>query len=630
MANIITAEMTIAGNAGINDFFSINIQESCHGHHTFSVSLPLHVIEGPNQTMRKSHEIIGENFLVELTDRVNLKYKFEGIITNVNFTKSAPHQMSLNISGMSPSVLLDDHEIVRSYTDMKLEDIVKDVIKNYHIKSSFIVKPLFKDKIPYCVQYRETPFQFLRRLAAEYGEWFYYNGEKIIFGELKSNSTEKIVLGDGLHNYGFHMTAMPLKDVGSVYDYISDQVYSSKSQHDKSKNLDPYTKKILDNSVKMFGHEGNDFFDPNFRSKKQLEKRQEVTKAGLISGLQTLTGNSSYHTIHIGTTIDVVGTEMIKAGSISKAVEFNLGKYSITRISHNISREGDYQNSFDAIQHKLIHPPSDLKSSKPIATKQVAEVVDNKDPENMGRIQVKFHWMESKEKTPWIRVITAHASSDRGMYFVPEEGDSVMIDFENGDPNCPIVIGSLYHGKAKPSKWYNDKNDVKAIMTKSGNELLFIDESGKETIKIFNKDEENMITLTMDESKRIKIESTGYIEIQADKDLTMKADNITISANKKINMECNDLEEAIANNKTVDTGNNYELSAGMNAKVNAGSNYELSAGMNAELSAGMNLKCSGGTAAEVKALNTKVEGSAMLDLKAGAMANLTGAMVKIN
>ena len=622
--------MTIAGNAGIEDFFAINIQETLQGHHTFNVSLPLHVIEGESQTMEKSHELIGENFLVELTDRRDLKYKFEGIITNINFTKSAPHQMSLNISGMSPTILLDDHEIAKSFTEMKLGDIVNEVVKNYSIKSNCIVSPLFKDKIDYCVQYRETPYQFIRRLASEYGEWLYYNGTKLVFGELKSDATEQVVLGDGLHTYGFNMNAVPLKDAGSVYDYMKDEIYTSKSQHDKIKSLDPFSQKVFDNSVKLFGQEGNDIFDPNYRTKKQLETQQELFKAGLVSGMQTLSGSSSYHTLHVGTTIDVVGTEMVKAGSMSQAVQFNVGKYTITGISHHITREGDYQNTFSAIPDKLVHPPADMKSMRPRASKQVAEVVDNKDSDNIGRIQVRFPWMESSEKTPWIRVVTAHAFKDRGMYFIPEIGDSVLVDFENGDPDCPIVTGSLYHGKAKPAKWYDDSNNLKAIMTKSGNELLFNDESGKETIKIFNKDEQNMITLTLDESKRIKIESTGYIEIHADKDITMKANNIKMSANKKLSISCNDMETSAANNITTDAGNNYELNAGMDAAVSAGNNYELAAGMNAEVSAGMNYKCSGGTAAEMTGLNTKVEGSAMLDLKAGAMANLKGALVKIN
>jgi len=630
VAHIVNAKMTIAGISGIEDFFSININETVQGHHSFSVNLPLHIIEGDNQTMQKSHELIGKNFLVELTDQQKLKYKFEGIITTINFSKSAPHQMALQISGMSPTILLDDHEVAKSFSEKDLKGIFNDVINNYSVKSICKVNPMFTEKLDYCVQYRETTYNFIRRLVSEYGEWFYFNGEKIVIGKLDSADTVKIKLGDGLHNYGYNLNAIPLKDNGSTYNYVKDEIYYSESQHDTIKNLDPFSQKVFKSSEEIFNQEGNDVYEPKFQTKKSLEAKQALFKSGLVAGLQTLTGNSSNHNLHVGTTIDITGTEMIKTGSISKAVEFNIGKYVITGISHSIGREGNYNNNFSAIPHSLINPPFDSRYIKPKASKQIAEVVDNKDSDNIGRIQVRFPWMTSEEKTPWIRIMMPHAHSERGIYFIPEIGDSVIVDFENGDPDCPIVMGSLYHGNAKPAKWYNENNDLKAIMTKSGNELLFNDESGNETIQIFNKDQENMITLTLEGSKKIRIESTGYIEIQADKDISLKADNIEMTANKKISLNCNDLEGAIGNNTKIDTGSNYELSAGMNAKINAGTNCEVSSGMDTKIEAGANLKCSGTMGAEVKGLNTKIDGSAMLELKAGAMAKLTGAMVKIN
>lgn len=631
--NIVKTKLKIEGISDpITDFFSVNIQETLHGHHSFNLSLPMQVIEQSNQTLTKSHEFIGKNFHIEISPKTSeeILFKYDGIITSVNFSMSAPHLSSLNLSGMSPTVLIDDHEITKSFTDKKLDDIVKEVIGPYAIQSQTTASSVFSEKIPYCVQYRETPYQFLRRLAATYGEWFYYNGENIFFGELKPGPKHKLILGDDLQSYGFDMTATPLKDKSTVMDYLKEEVYDSQSQHDKVKNQDKFTTKLVSISEELFTEEGNDIYSPKYTSIKQVEKQQELFKAGLISSMQTLNGHSTFYDLHIGSCVDIVGTKMESAGSVSKAKEFPVGQFVITSISHSITREGDYNNHFTAIPDECLVPPIDSGAYSPKALKQSAEVVDNKDTDNIGRIQVRFPWMDSSEKTPWIRTMSPHAHKERGMYFIPEIGDRVLVDFENSDPDCPIVLGSLYHGEAKPSKWYNGNNDLKAIMTKSGNEVLFNDESGKETIQIFNKDQENMITMTLEGSKKIRIESTGYIEIQADKDITMKANNIKMSANNLIEMKCNDFEGAMGNNMTVDVGSNYELNAGMDMAISAGMNYELAAGMNAELNASMEYKCSGGMAAEMTALNTKVEGSAMLELKAGAMANLTGAMVKIN
>lgn len=611
MSHIVNATLTIAGNSGITDFFSLTISEVMNGHHSFNVNLPLHITEGTNQTMRKSHELVGESFYVELIDQIKRTYKFEGVITNVQFVKSAPHEMSLNIMGMSPTIVLDDHEMTKSFLDKDLTTIFKEVISKYTIQSRVESKPIHAGKLEYCVQYRETPFQFINRLTSEYGEWFYYNGEKLMVGQFQSVNTQKLILGDELYSYGFNMNAVPLKDNAKSYDYIKNETFESKSQHDKVKKPDPFTDKLISNSEKLFSQEGKDIFDPIFRNKKELEKKQEYFKAGLIASMQVLTGNSANHNLHVGSIVDIVGTEMVKSGKVSKAKEFNIGKYIITSITHTVGREGDYMNNFNAIPEKLVHPPLDGHRQKPIAYRQVAEVVDNKDKDSIGRVKVRFPWMESKEKTPWIRVSSAHAHEDRGMYFIPEIGDEVLIDFEGGNADCPIVLNSLYHGKAKPSKWYDKDNNIKAIRTKGGNEIVFTDKKGKESVEIFNTDKTNIITLTMEGQKLIRIESEGDIVLEAT-NIKMKADNISMKASNDLKTQ----SKTFANKST-------------DMKFDAQNELSM-ASTNFESKSKAGTKIESGATCEVKAADTKIEGSAKLDLKGGAMASLSGGMVKIN
>jgi uncharacterized protein involved in type VI secretion and phage assembly len=603
--------MTIAGQSGISDFFSLSISEVMNGHHSFNVSIPLHIIEGTNQTMRKSHELIGESFHVELSDELKRSYKFDGIITNINFIKSAPHEMSLNIIGMSPTIVLDDHEFTKSFLDKNLSFVFKDVVSKYTIQSKVKCNPIHSEKISYSVQYRETPFQYINRLTSEYGEWFYYNGEKLIIGKFESVNTQKLVLGDELYSYGFNMQATPLKDSSKSYFYVKNETFESSSQHKKVKKPDPFTTKLVSNSEKLFSQKGSDILEPKFKTKKELEKYQEYFKAGLISSMQVLHGNSSNHMLHVGSIVDIVGTEMIKVGKVSRAKEFNIGKYIVTSISHSVGREGDYMNNFSAIPAKLVHPASDGNRKKPTAFKQIAEVIDNKDKENMGRIVVRFPWMESNEKSPWLRVSTSHAHKDRGVYFIPEIGDEVLVDFEGGDADCPIVISSLFHGKAKPAKWYDKDNNIKAIRTKSGNELVFFDKKGKEAIEIFNSEKTNIITLTMEGQKLIRIESAGDIELEA-KNINMKADNISMNAKKDLKTQSTKFE-----NKSTDMNFNAQKGLKMTST-------------NFESKANASTKIESGATCDVKAASTKVEGSAKLDLKGGAMASLTGGIVKIN
>jgi type VI secretion system secreted protein VgrG len=116
----------------------------------------------------------------------------------------------------------------------------------------------------------------------------------------------------------------------------------------------------------------------------------------------------------------------------------------------------------------------------------VARVVDNNDPDHLGRLKVQYIWAD--KPTDWIRMITPHAGSDRGFLFLPEVGDEVLVAFEDGDPNLPVVIGSLWnsanncHGVRQPfsSQSGVTNNDVKRIVSKSGIRITFSDTPGSE------------------------------------------------------------------------------------------------------------------------------------------------------
>ncbi len=96
---------------------------------------------------------------------------------------------------------------------------------------------------------------------------------------------------------------------------------------------------------------------------------------------------------------------------------------------------------------------------------QSAIVTDNHDPKGLGRIRVKFHWMTDGEKSPWLRVTSLYGGDGKGMFFIPEIGEEVMVGFEGNSPTKPYIIGTVYNGKAK-TNFSNQDNDVKVLQTK--------------------------------------------------------------------------------------------------------------------------------------------------------------------
>jgi uncharacterized protein involved in type VI secretion and phage assembly len=147
----------------------------------------------------------------------------------------------------------------------------------------------------------------------------------------------------------------------------------------------------------------------------------------------------------------------------------------------------------------------------------VGVVTNNKDPEKLGRIKVKYPWLSDNEESNWARVASLMAGEERGIFFLPEVDDEVLLVFEHGNINSPYVIGSLWNGIDKPPEANADgKNNIKLIKSRSGHTIKIDDTEGKEKIEIIDKSGENKISFDPS-NKKMLIECGGDIELTASK-----------------------------------------------------------------------------------------------------------------
>jgi uncharacterized protein involved in type VI secretion and phage assembly len=117
-----------------------------------------------------------------------------------------------------------------------------------------------------------------------------------------------------------------------------------------------------------------------------------------------------------------------------------------------------------------------------------ARVMNHNDPKKMGRIQVQFFW-QTDGATHWARATSPHAGPERGFMFMPEVGDEVAVAFEDGDPERPVILGALWNGvqTAPRAEFWGDEladNNVKRLVTKSGNRIQLVDTPDKESIVV--------------------------------------------------------------------------------------------------------------------------------------------------
>jgi uncharacterized protein involved in type VI secretion and phage assembly len=174
----------------------------------------------------------------------------------------------------------------------------------------------------------------------------------------------------------------------------------------------------------------------------------------------------------------------------------------------------------------------------------IAIVVDNKDDTGTGRVKVRYPWHERPRDTYWARVATPMAGSRRGVQFIPEEGDEVLVAFERGDLRVPYVVGSLWSGTSPPPVSNADgRNDVRLIRTRSGHTLTFDDSStGRVQLQLndgkrLSIDQEK-ITLQDQSGNGVTIESgSGAVTVHSAGRLLLEAPQISLEASGTIEIK---------------------------------------------------------------------------------------------
>jgi uncharacterized protein involved in type VI secretion and phage assembly len=194
---------------------------------------------------------------------------------------------------------------------------------------------------------------------------------------------------------------------------------------------------------------------------------------------------------------------------------------------------------------------------------EVGIVTNVQDPDKLGRVKVQLPRLPGGPESTWARVAQPAAGAGRGFYWLPEVGDEVLIAFELGEPRCPYVLGSLWNGKDKPMNGaYQDDNTTRMIQTKSGHKIVLCDKSGEEKIVIGDKSGKRTITFDVKAKKFLVEAQEGDIELHAE---------------KKIVLECEDLEIKTSKSTKIDVGSNYNLKVSSDASIKADGNCKIKA-----------------------------------------------------
>lgn len=397
MAKKAIAAIEIDGGQEITRYTQLQIRQQLFGHHEFSLQVPIETLEGEgNYTFGKSKEIIGKTIKIVLESDQIVGAKsppFTGIITNIGFVRSFGSGNDLLISGRGTTVLLDDGVNYRSFAEKGLADIVKEVLSDYPQNMvSCKSDPENTKSIPYVVQYQESNFHFLQRIADRYGEWMFYNGSELIFGKPEWPDAIPLLLGRDLYDFQLKMALAPTNYQAHYYDYTKSEVYHRAASDSDISNLDPaYGELAFQESGRLFSNAPSRHFNEPVADQKELDAQIERRVDQRSSEMVFLTGNSDHIGLGVGQVVSISGT---KGEDILQGME-NFGEFILTEIQHRVGGNGDYYNTFSAMPKEAGVPPLNPLIRLPMAEPEPAIVKENVDPDKLGRVRVQFYWQRA-------------------------------------------------------------------------------------------------------------------------------------------------------------------------------------------------------------------------------------------
>ncbi|KQT24188.1 hypothetical protein ASG22_09235 [Chryseobacterium sp. Leaf405] len=509
----------------------IEIIQHTGNHDTFTITTPDDNFDSfSGYVMENSKNLSGKNISILFKRYGEDRQTFRGIIGKVENSKNEGGGYGkLIITGFSPSILLESGKDCQSFENKTLEQIIKQITSEYPNEAHIVTEILnTKHNLPYTVQYKETDYEFIKRLAILHGEYFYYNGESLVFG----NKVQPIITleeGSDLIDVQFELKVKPQDFSYISYDSVSGNIISKdSSQVQKQYKENPFQAVQINSSNKIFRKKPQMYFNHtdtesglNEAVRKEKEKRENLVSAK---------GKSK--------------DPALKIGGRAKLIDINdkaMETYRIIEIKHYYDGN-TYYNEFVGIPDLFTAPYQD-NDAVPFGEIQSARVLDNNDPDGMGRVRVQFPWQLAKnEKTPWLRLIQPHSGSGKGFHFIPEISEEVLVGFESNNAEKPFVMGTHYNGK-ETSGYGTSDNSIKAIHTRSGTKIILNDAEGS----VFIEDPSGNTYL---------MDGQGNINVNAPKNMTFTAgEDINITAGKNMNTN-------IGNNQTTSVSNNIFVTAG--------------------------------------------------------------------
>lgn len=613
-------------------------------------------------------KILGEGVTVKLLLAGGKARFFHGIVTRFVQTGRAGKLTSYRAEVHPKLWLLGKTRDSRIFQKKKVPEIVKGILSDHGVspvedklKGSYTARE-------YCVQYEESDLDFISRLLEDEGIYYYFKHD---------DGKHTLVLGDDPSAHAPCPNLAKAKFRGEVSPALAEEdivvecaveqqvIVGSYALSDYNFEM-PSTSllaKVDGKSPKLKVYEYPGVYDQKSAGEDRAKLRLEAEEA-----LETRAVGSSY-------------VRVMSAGHTFKLTEHDRPdanvEYALVSVSHVVTGQ-EYVNTFEAIPKATPFRPPRVTPRPVIHGGQTALVVGKSGEEiftdKYGRIKVHFFWdrlgKKNEESSCWVRVAQGWAGKGWGAVFLPRIGQEVVVSFLGGDPDRPLITGSVYNAEQTVPYALPGEMTKSTIMSRSskkgskGNELRFEDKKDSEEVFLHAEKDQlftvkndyvtevgNDMTTTVKKGKR-----TATVE-EGDETLTVKKGNRTVKVEKgdethsvkgkrDLKVEGDQTQETkgdwsgkvkggytlkVDGDLTIDCKGSVTIKAGQSITIKSGTDLTCKAGTALTCKAGTDFKAESGTGMNLKAgtmLEAKASATGTID--GGGMLTVKGGMVKIN
>jgi type VI secretion system secreted protein VgrG len=533
---------------------------------------------------------------------------------------------------------LSTPEIVKKVFDELKQDCSELVAYRDETRASYV-------KWDYCVQYRETSFNFISRLLEQDGIFYYFE---------HASDKHTLVLADTPNAFQ-RCAGQPAARFQPEGGYAERQ--DTIATFHKQQELRPGKFKVRDHhfempsktlekaetsSIRLGGNDKLEIYDYPGEYAQRFNKPEQRLAQVEPTGEQAVRIRMEEEEVAYETYRATSSCRGFSAGShfeLTNHHEMN-GKYVLLSLQHTMVQNPHYvsdaaistpyQNSFVAIPYGVHFRPPRVSPKPVVQGPQTAVVTVMQGEESWldkyGRVRVQFHWdREGKNdgnSTCWLRVTQPWAGNTWGAHFWPRVGQEVIVDFLEGDPDQPIITGCVYNAAQMPPyplPQYYTRSGIKTRSSKQGgsanyNEIRLEDKKGSE--QIFINAEKDMDLRVENDSREFvgndshQIVKGGRTElVEKDKHTHLKADyyeqvdaNVfrQVGSDEKQLIKGNQshkvngwVREKVGQDMSLDVGTSYDQKVGQKCAVEAGQEIHLKGGMKVIIEGGMQVSIKG-------------------------------------